>query len=77
MPNNNNQVSNKPHRCVGCNRLLFKGEIGTDGVVNVKCGRCGTMNEFTPNLDEPKNFQDRVYLNKVNNDHIKIVDKKS
>lgn len=54
----------KPHRCSKCNRLLFKGEIGPGGIVEVKCGKCGTVNEFTIDVNNPLNFQDKIYINR-------------
>lgn len=63
-----------PHRCDGCNRLLFTGNVVTEkiegsevsiDVVSVKCGRCGTMNRFRIHADNPQNFQDKMYLNRM------------
>ncbi len=33
------------YRCKGCNKLLFKGVL-VDSTIEVKCKRCGEMNEF-------------------------------
>lgn len=35
----------KEFRCTVCKKLLFKG-ILVDSAVEIKCKRCGTMNEF-------------------------------
>lgn len=63
-----------PHRCVGCNRLLFKGAVGLDGTVSVKCGRCHTMNVFKANIQTPENFQDKIIANKIHNGSIIVKD---
>lgn len=66
----------KPERCTGCNRLLFtvdlgdgkeltKADIEEDGEITVKCGRCGTFNNFKISLTPPQNFQDKFYLNRA------------
>lgn len=57
------EVAETPHRCDNCNRLLFKGEIGEGGIVQVKCGKCGTVNTFKINMIS-ENFQDRIYKNR-------------
>lgn len=36
----------KELRCVGCNKLFAKGEIGEGGVLELKCPRCKTINRF-------------------------------
>lgn len=62
----NEVVSETPHRCSNCSKLFFKGNVGVDGKVTVKCPRCHTTNIFTINTP-PKNFQDRLYLNRRKN----------
>lgn len=60
-----NEVQNNslaPHRCVKCDRLLFKGSIGEGGIVEAKCGKCGTVNKFTVDIQNPQNFQERMYV---------------
>lgn len=63
-----------PHRCDGCNRLLFTGNVVIEKVevaaqvistVTVKCGRCGTMNKFKIHTTGKQNFQDKMYLNRA------------
>ena len=69
----NAKIAGKPHRCVNCNRLLFTDDLGdgkkltrtdieANGEITVKCGRCGTFNNFEINLEPPLNFQDKFYL---------------
>jgi len=55
-----------PHRCTNCERLLFKGNVGADGNVQVKCGRCGTLNIFKVReaSDPMATVQDKVYRNR-------------
>lgn len=57
------EIAETPHRCKKCSKLFFKGSVGEDGRVTVKCGRCGTVNVFTIHTD-PQNFQDKIYINR-------------
>lgn len=57
-------IPETPHRCEECNRLLFKGEVGVGGIVEVKCGKCGTLNTFRVHMIA-ENFQDHVYKNRA------------
>lgn len=57
-------IPETPHRCEECNRLMFKGEVGDGGIVQIKCGKCGTMNTFRVHTIA-ENFQDRVYHNRA------------
>lgn len=57
-------IPETPHRCTECNRLLFKGKVGEGGIVEVKCGKCGTLNTFRVH-DISENFQDRIYKNRA------------
>lgn len=61
-----NKVGETPHRCDNCGRLLFKGEVGANGKVEIKC-RCGTLNTFKVHkLDDPNvNFQDKILHNRT------------
>ena len=33
-------------RCKECDRLLLKAEEGIEGKIQIKCRRCGNVNEF-------------------------------
>lgn len=59
-------IGETPHRCPVCGKLLFRGAIGENGVVNIKC-RCGTMNTFKVHdkNDPMVNFQDKIYHNRT------------
>ena len=51
-------------RCVKCNRLLFK-TLATENVIEVKCPKCGFLNEF--NLLNTKKVKEKIetYFSKI------------
>lgn len=62
----NGVIGETPHRCTNCDRLLFKGVVGENGKVSIKC-KCGTMNTFkVHHLHDPNvNFQDKILHNRT------------